>query len=166
MAFGLGLTLAVAYWLSREAPQASQANLRLRQLAPADARIDQDLLCQRWRWVRTVDDYQGGTSITPPPAAEPRWLVFHADGRYQRLEETQHQEGVWQLGTDGKRLALLEGAHTLRQDLPTRDYRHEIRQLTRDSLALAWQGRHGYVVEQYVAADRQEDDEQGLSLAE
>lgn len=165
LALALGITAAAVYWFSREEPQASHANLRLRQVAPApDLEGQRALLCRRWQWVRTVDDYQNGTTMTPGQEAKPRLLIFHEDGLYEREEGEQSESGLWRMGPKSQRLALLNGPRATRETFRESDFRHQIRALTQDSLALAWQGRHGYVVEQYVAADQEED--QGLSLEE
>jgi hypothetical protein len=163
LALAVGLTVAAVYWFSHEEPQASQAKLGLRQVAPIhDMAARRELLCRRWRWVRTVDPYQGGTTMTPSREVASRWLIFHEDGLYQREEGKQSESGLWRMGPQSARLALLNGPRATRETFRESDFRHEIRALTPDSLALAWQGRHGYVVEQYVAADPER--EQGLSL--
>jgi len=165
LALAIGIIAAAVYWFSHQEPQASEANLRLRQIAPLpDAEARRTLLCRPWRWVRTVDDYQHGTTMTPGQEADPRLLIFHEDGLYERKQGAPSERGRWRMGPQGKRLALLSGPRATRETFRASDFRHEIRALTSDSLALAWQGRHGYVIEQYVAADHHQY--QGLSFRE
>lgn len=149
LTLAVGLMAVAVYWFQGQEPQGGQAHLRLAKEPATDA-ARRDLLCRTWQWTQTLDQYRGGTTMRPAEG-EGYQLTFHTDGVYER-EEADHQEtGLWQLGPAGERLALISGARATHEVVRKSDFRHEIRLLNTDSLALAWQGRHGYVTELYLA---------------
>lgn len=149
--FGLGgLALALAVWaFYPQEPGEASAQAAARTSVRGGLSNVPARLCRPWRWFQTQDDYQGGTYILAQPGQE-RWLRLQPEGRYQRFDEGQLEEGYWTLDEARQRLALRQQPPTARQPWTAADYRHRIERLNDDTLVLAWQGRHGWVHEHYV----------------
>jgi hypothetical protein len=96
--------------------------------------------------------------MLPAKDAASQWLIFYEDGLYEQREADHRQAGIWRIDAEGAQLALVDGARATHEVIREGDYRHQIRRLTNDSLALAWQGRHGYVTEWYRAVPEAELD--------
>lgn len=120
----------------------------------------------RWKWVQSYDPYNGGQIYRVKPG-EVRYLIIVNDGTFEEIKDGKKSEGKWKLKSDKSSLALMyteKDGETLPLETQRQVHMHQIRKLTRDTMILAWPGRHGYIEDLYVA-DRKDDpaDEKGLS---
>jgi len=99
-----------------------------------------------WRLVESYDPYNGGVFYRPDSTDPQHGYYFGTNGSFT---EDHYPGGSSQVGTWG----LSGGDRTLLlhyTDQSNRDLTYEVRTLTTDTLSIAWQGRHGMVVETYV----------------
>ena len=109
-----------------------------------DTKIDSIL----WKLVQIYDPYSGSMKI---PDEEAKYLSIQKDGKYVLYSPGNTQSGKWYLKKDKSALALVaEGSSTEDESLM---FRHQIRKYAKDTMILAWQGRHGFVEELYVRAE-------------
>lgn len=114
-------------------------------------------LVSEWNWVHTVDPYDGGKDYDTSEDAY-RSLDLADDGTFTEISKEQVQEGIWMLNKEKDALALIYGKEQkasvdLRRRIAPHKYRYKLKKLTQDSLILAVQGRHGYVIETYLAGE-------------
>lgn len=99
-----------------------------------------------WSLVEAYDPYDGGKWYRPG-STDPQHLFFFNTGGGFTEDYTpggHRQIGTWALSGGDQSLLL----HYT--DQSNRDLGYEVRRLTFDTLQIAWQGRHGMVVETYV----------------
>ena len=115
-----------------------------------------DWLCQQWELVSMNDPYQGGT-VTEADPSNPQYREFEKDGIYREFDNENQGSGIWAFNTDSTKIGIVletyNGSPT-GNVLEVSDYRWELRELTKDKLVLAIQGRHGFVEHNYKAVKK------------
>jgi hypothetical protein len=82
----------------------------------------------------------------------PYTIQFWENGEYVRIDKWNHYSGKWKWNQDSTKLGmnLLKANDKIYNDSTITEYRHYIYLLTKDSLIMGWQGRHGMVREFYI----------------
>ena len=117
----------------------------------------------RWQLTQIYDPYDGGKTIIRD-SLNPEYLIVGKDGAFKEYDNENHSEGRWFINKDKTRMALLyevQNGMTVEADSGKKArempeelrYRYEIREISREKLVLAIQGRHGMVEKTYVTAD-------------
>ncbi|MEM9932107.1 MAG: hypothetical protein AAF824_00785 [Bacteroidota bacterium] len=101
-----------------------------------------------WKLIQIYDPYSGKIKL---PEEEMKYLSIQKGGKYILHSLGGKQEGQWYLKKDKSAIALIAKENVSNQaDIL---FRHQIRKFSKDTMILAWQGRHGYVEELYVKAE-------------
>lgn len=105
-----------------------------------------------WRRVKTFDPYEGGRTNTYDSSKQ-EILEIHADGKFLKRQPNRMSEGNWKLESNRSILvlfcthinhkAVVEGSGGSKEVFT-------LRKLSRDTMILAWTGRHGMVEDLYV----------------
>jgi hypothetical protein len=104
---------------------------------------ERHLIIKTWQQTEKYDPYRGGQTREFPPGSG-SILLFNSDGTIE--QKNPEDKGTWDIKRDGKSLKLeLEWPQT-----QARILEYEICELSDQILRIAWQGRHGMVVETYV----------------
>ncbi len=107
----------------------------------------------RWKLVQTYDPYQGGR-ITKQDSINPRILEIYNNGTFKVYESDLIGRGKWYIKSDKSAIAFIyagESGEVKPSKNQAIEFTHQIRRLTRDTMILAWQGRHGFIEELYVS---------------
>lgn len=103
-----------------------------------------------WQLIELYDPYQNGKRIRID-SLNPQYLIIHEDGKFSKLKKGEQVQGRWYMRRDKEAFAFIPAATTPSpQTLQSLNYRYEIRRYEKDTMMLAWQGRHGFVEETYV----------------
>ncbi|MEM6628319.1 MAG: hypothetical protein AAF694_01545 [Bacteroidota bacterium] len=122
-------------------------------LVEASAWMIQDSSKQviRWGLCQIYDPYQGGR-VTKLDSFSQKVLEMRRDGRFILSESREVSKGDWQLNRARTELQFRfkskNGVKVSRSD-PSYEIVSQVRKITRDTMILAWQGRHGFVEELY-----------------
>ncbi len=151
--------LVMAFWLCN----ASSCKEAVRATTPAKAKKSANFLLgdktsynKTWRLVSRFDPYNGGNTQTYE-AEKATFLTLERDGTFIQQNAENHEMGHYYLNKTKDAIALViekrvEGKDTMDIQQPSDEllFRHQIRTINADSLVLAWQGRHGYVLDTYL----------------
>ena len=111
-------------------------------------------LVEKWNWAHSYDPYDEGKNYEAS-ASDYKALSFNEDGTFEEISTEEVKEGVWMLNKQKDALALVYGkgkvSGDLRRQLAPYKYRYKLKKLTDDSLVMAIQGRHGFVIETYLS---------------
>ena len=105
----------------------------------------------RWGLCQIYDPYQGGR-ISKADSFSQKILEMGRDGKFSLLVSRELSKGDWRLNRARTeiqfRFKTKNGVKVSRSD-PTYQMVSQVRKITRDTMILAWQGRHGWVEELY-----------------
>ncbi len=103
------------------------------------------LVSSVWEQDASRDAYTG---VWVESAVHKRTFVFNADKTYTKDIEGGccRQEGTWRLTDENEELIIT----FLDPVRGTVDFGYKVRTLNRDTLQIAWTGRHGYVTERWL----------------
>jgi len=107
----------------------------------------------RWKLSQTYDPYMGGR-ITRQDSDNPRILELYNNGTFKVYEDELLDRGKWYVKSDKSAIAFIYESENKETSSATDQeitFTHQIRKLTQDTMILAWQGRHGFIEELYVA---------------
>lgn len=107
----------------------------------------------RWKLIQTYDPYMGGR-VTRQDSNNHRTLELYNNGSFKVFENELLGQGKWYVKSDKSAIAFVykgENRETSSASDKEITFTHQIRKLTQDTMILAWQGRHGFIEELYVA---------------
>ena len=105
-----------------------------------------------WQLVSTKDPYDGG-KYYPQDPANPHYILMHHNGAFKEHDNANVSFGNWYINQNKDRLALvyyIQNGISIPDEKQVLDYRYVIKKVTKDSLLLDIQGRHGMVTKAYI----------------
>ena len=106
-----------------------------------------------WQLINTHDPYNGGVSYPQDPA-NPHYILLHKNGAFKEHDNANVSFGNWYLNKNKNRLALvyyIQNGISIPDEKQVIDYRYEVKKVSKDSLILGIQGRHGIVTQTYIS---------------
>lgn len=104
-----------------------------------------------WRLMQIYDPYNGG-QIIQKSNEEATFLILRKNGTFQEYDQENNNFGKWYVDKTKSSMALIYTTRNGKEvkENPIPDFRHQIRKFNKDTLILAWQGRHGFVEQLYT----------------
>ena len=106
----------------------------------------------KWGLCQVYDPYLGG-KVIPVDSQSMKTLVIHRSGKFAIEEEGSSIHGQWKLNQARTEILFIskeKNGVRVRQKDPMFHQISQVRKITKDTMILAWQGRHGYVEELYA----------------
>ena len=106
-----------------------------------------------WRLIKRYDPYNGGQSYHFEPE-QSKQLLLSSNGTFTEREGDYIQKGKWYLKNDKSAIAfyyLERNGQKLPKEEASQSKIYLIKKLSRDTMVLSWQGRHGMVEDYYIA---------------
>jgi hypothetical protein len=107
-----------------------------------------------WEKSMSFDPYNGGYYY-PADSANRSFLIFASDGTFQEYDPFNYSKGNWYFNDDSTSLAfeyvVRNGTKVSLPSEESRRFSHRLLKIRPDSMVLAWQGRHGWVEETWLA---------------
>ena len=105
----------------------------------------------KWGLCQIYDPYLGG-QVMPVDSQSRKTLVIYRSGKFSIEEEDTSIHGQWKLNQARTEILFVskeKNGVKVRQKDPLYHQISQVRKITKDTMILAWQGRHGYVEELY-----------------